>query len=49
MTDGTDAGVRYYFVVARKNPDILARVQERLSGDPRDLLGGWRRLPVRLP
>jgi FtsZ-binding cell division protein ZapB len=35
MTDGTDAGVRYCFVVARKNPDILARVQERLSGDPR--------------
>ena len=30
-----DAGVRYFFVVARRNPDILARVQERLSGDPR--------------
>ena len=28
-------GVRYYFVVARNNPDILARVQERLHGDPR--------------
>lgn len=35
MTNGTDAGVRYFFVVARKDPDILARVQERLSGDPR--------------
>ena len=35
MTINTDAGVRYLFVVARKNPDILARVQERLDGDPR--------------
>jgi hypothetical protein len=31
----TDMGVHYYFVVARKNPDILARVQERLQGDHR--------------
>jgi hypothetical protein len=31
----TDAGVRYLFIVARKNPDILARVQERLHDDPR--------------
>lgn len=31
----SDAGVRYLFIVARKNPDILARVQERLHGDPR--------------
>lgn len=30
-----DAGVRYLFIVARKNPDILARVQERLHDDPR--------------
>ena len=35
MTTNADAGVRYLFVVARKNPDILARVQERLHGDPR--------------
>jgi phage shock protein A len=27
--------VRYLFIVSRKNPDILARVQERLRGDPR--------------
>jgi hypothetical protein len=32
---GADAGVHYFFIVARKNPDILARVQERLHGDPR--------------
>ena len=31
----TEAGVRYLFIVARKNPDILARVQERLHDDPR--------------
>jgi FtsZ-binding cell division protein ZapB len=31
----TDAGVRYLFIVTRKNPDILARVQERLHGDHR--------------
>ena len=35
MTTNADAGVRYLFIVARKNPDILARVQERLHGDPR--------------
>ena len=35
MTTNSDAGVRYLFIVARKNPDILARVQERLHGDPR--------------
>lgn len=35
MTTNTDAGVRYLFIVARKNPDILSRVQERLHGDPR--------------
>ena len=35
MITNTDAGVRYLFIVARKNPDILARVQERLHGDPR--------------
>ena len=35
MTTNTDAGVRYLFIVARRNPDILARVQERLHGDPR--------------
>lgn len=29
------AGVRYLFIVARNNPDILARVQERLHDDPR--------------
>jgi FtsZ-binding cell division protein ZapB len=27
--------IRYFFIVARKSPDILARVQERLRGDPR--------------
>jgi regulator of replication initiation timing len=35
MSTTPDAGVRYLFIVARKNPDILARVQERLHGDPR--------------
>src|SRR5688572_22290804 len=35
MTTNTDAGVRYLFIVARRNPDILARVQERLHGDSR--------------
>lgn len=35
MTSDSDAGVRYLFIVARRNPDILARVQERLHGDPR--------------
>jgi hypothetical protein len=35
MITNTEAGVRYLFIVARKNPDILARVQERLHGDPR--------------
>lgn len=35
MATNTDAGVRYLFIVARRNPDILARVQERLHGDPR--------------
>ena len=35
MTTNTEAGVRYLFIVARRNPDILARVQERLHGDPR--------------
>jgi hypothetical protein len=35
MKTDTDAGVRYLFVVARKHPEILARVQERLLGDPR--------------
>jgi regulator of replication initiation timing len=35
MTNDPDAGVRYLFIVARKNPDILARVQDRLQGDPR--------------
>ena len=35
MVNEPDAGVRYLFIVARKNPDILARVQERLHGDPR--------------
>jgi hypothetical protein len=35
MTTNTEAGIRYLFIVARKNPDILARVQERLHGDPR--------------
>jgi len=30
-----DAGVRYLFIVARKNPDILARVEEHLHADPR--------------
>ena len=33
--NSADAGVRYLFIVARKNPDILARVQDRLHGDPR--------------
>jgi hypothetical protein len=31
----SEAAVRYLFIVARKNPDILARVQERLHGDHR--------------
>ena len=35
MITNADAGVRYLFIVARKNPDILARVQERLHDDPR--------------
>lgn len=35
MTTNTDAGVRYLFIVARRNPDILSRVRERLHGDPR--------------
>ena len=35
MTTDREAGVRYLFIVARRNPDILARVQERLHGDPR--------------
>ena len=35
MVNDPDAGVRYLFIVARRNPDILARVQERLLGDPR--------------
>lgn len=30
-----ETGVRYLFIVARKNPDILARVRDRLHGDPR--------------
>jgi hypothetical protein len=43
MTTNTDAGVRYLFIVARRNPDILARVQERLHGDPRiDVLADRR-------
>ena len=35
MTSRTEAGVRYLFVVARKNPDLFARVRDRLHGDPR--------------
>jgi hypothetical protein len=35
MSTKPDPGVRYLFIVARKNPDILARVRERLHGDPR--------------
>jgi hypothetical protein len=35
MTTNADAGVRYLFIVARRNPDILTRVQDRLHGDPR--------------
>jgi hypothetical protein len=35
MATNSDAGVRYLFIVARNNPDILARVQERLHGDSR--------------
>ena len=43
MTTNTEAGVRYLFIVARRNPDILARVQERLHGDPRiDVLADRR-------
>jgi hypothetical protein len=43
MTANTDAGVRYLFIVARRNPEILARVQERLHGDPRiDVLADRR-------
>ena len=52
MTANSDAGVRYLFIVARRNPDILARVQERLYGDARiDVIadrrhGERRRLPA---
>jgi prefoldin subunit 5 len=35
MLNDPEMGVRYYFVVARRNPEILARVRERLHGDPR--------------
>jgi len=35
MTSTIDASVRYLFIVARRNPDILARVRDRLCGDPR--------------
>jgi hypothetical protein len=35
MTTDIDAGVRYLFIVARRNPDILTRVQDRLHGDPK--------------
>jgi hypothetical protein len=35
MITNIEAGVRYLFIVARRNPDILTRVQERLHGDPR--------------
>ena len=35
MTSNIDAGVRYLFIVARRNPDILTRVRDRLYGDPR--------------
>jgi hypothetical protein len=35
MSTNTDAGVRYLFIVARRSPDILVRVKERLHGDPR--------------
>ena len=35
MTTDMDAGVRYLFIVARRNRDIFERVQERLHGDPR--------------
>ena len=35
MTTDIDAGVRYLFIVARRNPDILTRVRDRLYGDPR--------------
>lgn len=35
MMTAPEAGVRYLFIVARKNPDILARVQDRLHGDHR--------------
>ncbi|HEX3179611.1 MAG TPA: hypothetical protein VHZ49_23275 [Methylomirabilota bacterium] len=31
----SETTVRYFFVVARRSPEILARVQERLHGDPR--------------
>jgi hypothetical protein len=42
-----DASVRYLFIVARRNPDILARVQERLHGDPRIDVIADRRLAER--
>ena len=35
--------VRYLFIVARNNPDILARVQERLHDDPRIVVIADRR------
>ena len=35
MTNSTEAGARYLFIVARRNPDILVRVKDRLHGDPR--------------
>jgi hypothetical protein len=43
----SDAAVRYYFVVARRNPEILARVQERLQDDPRIDVIADRRLSER--
>lgn len=33
--DAAEAFPRYLFIVARDRPEILARVQERLQGDPR--------------
>jgi len=35
ITGATGPTVRYFFVVARDRPDILARVTERLQGDAR--------------
>jgi hypothetical protein len=35
MKTEAEAGAHYLFIVARKHPDILTRVQERLHGDPR--------------